>query len=107
MKIAPINERVIGVKLFYETDCVTLPVDRLVEGWKQAPNNGLQVVAIYDNNSHAQWFASHDYYALTDNSIIETNLPSDLPEGALVKQGSLMPKTEFLSRYNAVIKEQF
>lgn len=113
MKIAPINERVLGLKLFYaDGTVVRIPVADIAQGWKDAPDTGLQVVSIYDTQKfekghYAQWFASHDIYAWSpsSNEIIETNRPSDLSEDAVVKVGSEMDKNAFRKLYNEALND--
>tara|TARA_R110000868_G_scaffold78706_1_gene224291 strand:- start:41 stop:394 length:354 start_codon:yes stop_codon:yes gene_type:complete len=112
-KIAPIDERVLGVKIFYaDGSVVRIPVEELEKGWRKAPDDGVQVVSIYDREPrdgkyYAQWFASRDLYAYSpsENSIVETNRPSELPADAIVKIGSEMDKDAFRKLYNEAMHD--
>ena len=96
----------VGVKVFYADGTVLKwPMGQIKAGWATAPEHGVQVVAIYHKNGRAAWFANYDYYALTRDELVETNLPGELPEGAVVKMGSEMDKDAFRALYNAAMKE--
>lgn len=97
----------VGIKIHYEDGSVVrLPMGQIKAGWKVAPDFGVQVVAVHHKNGCAAWFASHDYYALTRDELIETNLPSEIPDGAMVKQGSEMDKDAFRELYNRVMADR-
>lgn len=111
-KVAEINERVLGVKIWYEDGrVVRIPVEELADGWKAAPRGGVQVVAIYDRHKfelgyYAQWYAGYDYYALSPTlGIVETNLPADVPHDGDVKFGSQMDKDDFRATYNKAMQD--
>lgn len=112
-KVAPIDEHVLGIKIYYaDGSVVQIPVETLEHGWKEAPEDGVQVVSIYDREArlgryYAQWFASCDLYAYSPSlrAIIETNRPSDLPLDAVIKTGSEMDKTDFRALYNAAMND--
>lgn len=101
----------IGVKLRYaDGSVVSIPIKDIKKGWAAAPDFGVQVVSIYHNvrfskGYRAAWFAGYDYYALVGNEITETNRPSEIPEGAVVKQGSEMDKDAFRKLYNAAMQD--
>lgn len=108
MKTAQLNADILGLKLWYEDGSVVrIPFHSLPEGWTGSPAFGLQVVAIYDRGGWAQWFAGHDYYAMTSAEIVETNIPSDIPQDSVVKQGSEMEKDAFLALYNSAMQSKF
>ena len=112
MKTALLNADVLGLKIWYgDGSIVKIPFYDLKEGWAKAPTEGVQVVSIYDRMKrpegyYAQWFADHEYYAMFDRELIEANRPREIPEGAVVKFGSLMDKDAFLALYNKAMKDR-
>lgn len=112
VKTASLNSDVLGLKLWYEDGTVIrIPFDRISTDWAAAPQEGLQVVSIYDKTLrpegyYAQWFAGYDRYAMTETEIIETNIPGEIPDGASVKFGSQMDKDAFRTLYNTAMKDR-
>ena len=112
MKTAQLNADVLGIKIWYaDGSLIKIPFYELNYAWEKAPTEGVQVISIYDRMKrpegyYAQWFADHEYYAMTDKELIEANRPREIPEGAIVKFGSLLDKEAFMKMYNAVMKDR-
>jgi hypothetical protein len=112
LKETPFDERVLGVKIHYEDGSVVrLTAEELAQGWADAPEFGVQVVAIFPREKrngkyYPQWFASRDLYAFSPTEgIIETNDARDLPADAVVKIGTEMDKDAFRNLYNHVMHD--
>lgn len=112
MKIAQLNADVLGLKIWYaDGSIIKIPFYELWEGWAKTPSENVQVISIYDRlkrseGYYAQWFAGHEYYAMTNRELTETNRPKEVPEGAVVKFGSLLDKDAFLALYNNAMKDR-
>ena len=92
MKTAQLNADVLGLKIWYADGSVAkIPFYEMRQGWEAIPSEGVQIISIYDKTKrpegyYAQWFADHEYYAMTDKELIEANRPREIPEGVIVKK---------------------
>ena len=117
MKLAPLTDRVFGVKVWYDTGVIAvIPRAQLETEWPNLPKSGVQVLSIYDShtlpgfngeNMHlAQYFASHDYYWFEPGvGFGETNRPDEIPVRAWVLSGREMDKDNFRNLYNEAMQD--
>ena len=113
MKLAPLTDRVIGIKVYYADGAPCALSTANLSEWGALPPFGVQVVSIFDcntinveNDHGAQFFASHDYYWYEPGvGFGETNRPDEIPAGALVLRGSEMDKADFRNLYNAAMHD--